>query len=110
MEPGAVGGTGLFQSYTFPVWMWFILRYIAPIIQIVTVWFMPNGFLRTPQQVGKDLVFAGWTEGLKGASYLDGNVVRDSSPETHDAVKQGKLWEGSVRLAGIKEDETALKV
>ena len=109
MEPGAVGGTGLFQAHTFPVWMWFILRYIAPIIQVITTWFMPNGFMRTPQQAGKDLVFAGWTEGLTGATYLDGHVVRNSSPETHDVAKQGKLWEGSLKLVGINEGETELE-
>lgn len=70
---------------------------------------MPNGFMRTPQQVGKDLVFAGWKEGLKGATYLDGPVVRDSSPETHDVVKQGKLWGGSLEFAGIKNGETVLE-
>ncbi|KAG0648457.1 hypothetical protein D0Z07_5466 [Hyphodiscus hymeniophilus] len=109
MEPGAVGGTGLFQAHTFPIWMWFILCYIAPLIQTIVVWFMPNGFMRTPQQVGKDLVFAGWGKGLKGATYLDGHVVRDSSPETHDVVKQGKLWEGSLRLVGLSDAETALE-
>jgi NAD(P)-dependent dehydrogenase (short-subunit alcohol dehydrogenase family) len=109
MEPGAVGGTGLFQAHTFPVWMWFILKYIAPAIQIITTWFMPNGFMRTPQQVGKDLVFAGWTEGLQGATYLDGNVVRDSSPETHDVMKQEKLWQGSLKWAGVEDGETVLE-
>ena len=89
--------------------MWFILRYIAPSIQVITTWFMPNGFLRTPQQVGEDLVLAGWNEELPGATYLDGHVVRDSSPETHDVEKQAKLWKGSLKLVGLKEGETELK-
>jgi hypothetical protein len=109
MDPGAVGGTGLFQAHTFPAWMWFILFYLMPLMQTIAVWFMPNGPIRTPHQVGKDLVFAGWNENLKGATYLDGQMVRDSSPETHDAVKQGKLWEGSLRLVELKDGETVLE-
>ena len=106
MDPGAVGGTGLFAAHTFPAWMWFILYYLMPLMQAIAVWFMPNGPIRTPQQVGKDLVLAGWNKNLTGATYVDGRIVRDSSPETHDAVKQGKLWEGSLRLVGLKDGET----
>jgi hypothetical protein len=110
MDPGAVGGTGLFQSHTFPLWAWIILKYILPIIQAIAVIFLPDGPMRTPQQVGKDLMIAGYNDDLKGATYLDGQAVSESGPETHDKVKQGKLWEGSVKLVGIKQDETALKL
>ena len=70
---------------------------------------MPNGFIRTTRQVGKDLVFAGYSKDLKGATYLDGQTVRDSSPETNDVAKQGKLWNGSLRLAGIQDGDTVMK-
>jgi hypothetical protein len=40
---------------------------------------------------------------------LNGRVIEDTSPESHDEEKQESLWEGSVKLANLREGDTILK-
>jgi hypothetical protein len=35
--------------------------------------------------------------------------ISASSKETHDEVKQGRLWKESAKVVGLKEGEVALK-
>jgi len=111
MDPGAVGGTDLYKP--MPWLMRIILSYIIVPLQWVLVYFFPNGQLRTASKVGRDLLFACFDEKIigkhPGAVYLDGTRVSMTSVESKDQKKQMALWEGSLKLAGIKEGDTALK-
>jgi len=106
MDPGAVAGTDLYE--TFPTWLYIILRYVLVPIQALVVFFSPNGPLRTPARVGKDLIFACWDEKVLGetpkAVYLDGKIVSGSSPESHDEVKQKALWRETVEILRLTHD------
>lgn len=111
MDPGAVGGTDLFQP--MPFWMFFILRYFVVALQRILVHLSPNGRLRTASKVGSDLLFACFDKKVLGehpkALYLNGTDISDSSAESHDEAKQKMLWQGSLALAGIGEGDTVLK-
>jgi hypothetical protein len=111
MDPGAVGGTDLYKP--MPWLMRTILSYVIVPFQWVLVYFFLNGQLRTASKVGKDLMFASFDEKkmgkYPGAVYIDGTRVSMTSPESKDEVKQRALWDGSLRLAKIKEGDTSLK-
>lgn len=114
MDPGAVGGTNLYEN-GFPVLMKFVLNHILVPVQNIAMYLGPksNGRFRTKEKVGRDLIWACWDEGIlgspcPGALYLNGTQVVDSSPETHDERKQKELWRESLELVGIGEGESAL--
>jgi len=110
MDPGAVGGTDLYG--TFPTWLYIILKYVLVPIQALVVLFSPNGPLRTPAKVGRDLIFACWDEKVLGetpkAVYLDGQIVSVSSPESHDEAKQKALWRGTVEILGLAREDASV--
>ncbi len=85
------------------------LRYLTPLF----VWLRPNGVVRTPAKTGRDTLFVCFDEETLGehpkAVYVDGTRVGDPSPESHDEGKQKRLWEGSLRVARIKEGDTVLR-
>lgn len=86
------------------------------LVPIQTLWVMiwKDGRFRTPEVVGRDLVWCCWnSDDTLGknprAVYLNGRTVSDSSPESHEVEKQRLLWGGSVKLCGLEEGETVLK-
>lgn len=78
------------------------------------LWVAPNGALRTAEKAARDILSAcfevdgavaeSWPRGL----YFDGGVKKASSEESRDEVKQKELWEGSLKLVGLIERDTAL--
>jgi len=40
---------------------------------------------------------------------LNGRMIEDTSPESHDEGKQEILWEGSVKLTGLCEGDRILR-
>lgn len=68
--------------------------------------------MRTPTIVGKDLVWCCWNESVLGkepkALYVDARVVSTTSPESCEVWKQKTLWNGSLKVAGVKEGDTVL--
>lgn len=43
------------------------------------------------------------------ALYVDGAEIGDTSPESKDEEKWKRLWEGSLKLAEVKEGDTVLE-
>jgi hypothetical protein len=108
-DPAAVGGTNHYETQTFPLHLYVALKYLMVPVQAVATYFLPNGPMRTTTQVGKDLCFGCFDEKTlgenPGAIYVDGRKVTDSSPESHDVQKQGRLWRETVELVRlVKED------
>ncbi|GIZ49980.1 hypothetical protein CKM354_001299500 [Cercospora kikuchii] len=110
LDPGTMGGTGLVRSGSLVIRL--MMNYILPPITQVAGWYSPNGMLRTPYKSGGDLLRAAFDESDIGrhpkALYLDGSAVGQPAEEAKDEDKQRRLWEGSVKLAGLRQEETAL--
>lgn len=74
----------------------------------------PNGMFRTPERSGQHLVRACFdTEELgerPRAAYLDGGRAWEAGEEVRDEEKQRRLWGDSLRLTGLGEGETVLRV
>jgi hypothetical protein len=88
--------------------MW-SFQYLAPILN----YFWPNHFVRTAAKTGDDLVRVCFDDKKFGkfpkAVYVDGSEIgAKMNEEAKDKKKQEKLWEGSLRYAGIKEGDTVL--
>jgi hypothetical protein len=103
-------GTGL--AHEGPFLLQLLMNWIIPVLAPLIVYFQPNGSLRTPSKSAADLLRASFDERALGkrpkAFYLNGSEVGAVTPEAKDEKKQRELWEGSLRYAGIKEDDTAL--
>ena len=112
VDPGGVFSTDIMREQA---WIWRqplrrLLRVVTPCVQ----WVAPNGALRTAGKAARDIlnacfevdgtVVGRWPRGL----YLNGDVRKVSSEESRDEVKQGELWEGSLKLVGLLEGDTAL--
>lgn len=44
------------------------------------------------------------------AVYLSGSALAGTSAETRDEAKQKRLWDASVELSGVKDEETPLRL
>lgn len=110
-DPGAVGGTGHYEAHAFPLPLFIALKYLLVPIQALLSRIWPGGPIRSPAQVGEDLVWNCWgldvregegrEEGKgkgKGALYVDGRRVVGSSAESRDVEKQERLWLETCRL------------
>ncbi len=110
MDPAAMGGTGLTKR-SGPL-IRFIAGYVVVFLQSIFVWFMPNGSYRPTWKSAQDLMLASFDTKYLGAHpkavYLNGSVKAISSVESRDEAKQKRLWKESVKLARIREGETAL--
>lgn len=78
------------------------------------LWLAPNGALRTTGKAARDILKVCFeidkteVEKWPGGTYLNGDERRLSSVESRDEVKQIELWEGSLKLVGLLERDTAL--
>jgi hypothetical protein len=69
--------------------------------------------MRTTRQVGRDLVWMMQDRKVLGdgkAAYVDGRRVVESSVESRDREKQGRLWRETVALVGLRGEETVLEL
>lgn len=110
LDPAAVGGTAITRRGNLTV-RFFVL--LIRLLQPLFVHFWPNGPLRTPQKTARDMHYVSFDEETLGkhpkALYVDGTRIASTSSESRDEKKQGLLWEGSLRIAGVKEGDTVLK-
>jgi len=85
-----------------------ILAFLLPFLNF---WF-PSLPFRTTQKSADDLYFASFDEEELGthprAVTLDGSKRLVTSEESRDGEKWERLWEGSVKLARLKEGDTVL--
>ena len=73
----------------------------------------PNGYFRTRAKSAHDLLVACFDENdilgkYPKAVYLNGSELAATSPETRDEAKQKRLWDVSVEISGVKDEETPL--
>lgn len=76
-------------------------------------WLKPDGPVRTTERSAHDIVRAAFDNGPGLGEepkdvYLDGTVPLETGEESRDVQKRDWVWKESVRLTGLKEDETAL--
>ena len=91
-----------------------MVHYIIGPLTPLWSWFSPNGYFRTTIKSANDVLTATFDESRLGKHprgfYFNGNVIALSSPETRDEDKQKMLWAYSVKLVGIKQQETAINL
>lgn len=107
VDPGTMS-TGLQRHSSF-----FIRVVLFGVIFPLIAWLSPNGGIRTPERSAGDVVRAAFDngEGLGESPkdvYLDGTKPFETGVESRDAQKRDWVWKESVRLAGLKEGNTAL--
>ena len=85
-----------------------ILTFLLPFLNFC----FPSLPFRTTQKSADDLYFASFDEKELGihpkAVTLDGSKRLVTSEESRDEEKWERLWEGSVKLVGLKEGDTVL--
>ena len=98
-----------------PLFLRVLLAWVlAPTTPLLNrIW--PNGYFRTRAKSAHDLLVACFDEkdgGVLGKRpkgvYLNGSELAATSPETRDEAKQKMLWDASVEIAGVKDEETPL--
>lgn len=105
--------TSLFRDSPLPLRIFFdwIATPLSPLL--VRIW--PNGYFRTAGKSAHDLLVACFDEGgVVGknpkAVYLNGSVAAGTSEETRDEGKQRRLWDASVEISGVRDEESALRL
>ncbi|KAL8727060.1 MAG: hypothetical protein Q9166_006303 [cf. Caloplaca sp. 2 TL-2023] len=114
LDPGLVFSTNIIREQQ---WVWRqplrkLLSAVTPCVSLM----VPNGTLRTTRKVAKDILsacfgldsraFESWPDG----SFLNGNRVAISSIEARDEEKQRQLWEGSLKLLDLHEEDTVFRL
>ena len=88
---------------------WIMASYI-----FLTAWWSPNGYFRKTTKSATDVFNASFDEAALGKHpknvYLNGSEKAASSAETKDEEKQRRLWDFSVKITGLKQNETVLKI
>ena len=116
VDPGGMGTT---LTRTSPIYIRFLTYVLIPVLSGILVWFRPNGMIRTPQKSANDLMLACFSKAPGGAElsdhqaadaiYLNGSALSKSSAESMDRRKQSKLWNGSIELVGLKDEDSILQ-
>ncbi len=103
-DPGMVPGTGLARTY--PPVLKFVWRYVMPLLSL----FMRN--VNTAKKSGTNLAnvaFAKQFRHIKG-KYFEGVTVIQSSHDSYNRAYQKDLWDTTLRLTKIKQQETSLQL
>lgn len=92
---------------------WLIRILLFRIIYPLIAWLKPDGIVRTTERSASDIVRAAFDHGPGLGQepkdvYLDGTVPLETGQESQDVQKRAWVWKESVRLTGLKGDETAL--
>lgn len=116
IEPYLRAGGSVFSTHIMHEQAWILRRAVRKLLRFLTPfmqWIARIGVLRTAEKASRDILNASfevdgtvvgrWPRGL----YLNGDVRKVSSEESRDEVKQRELWEGSLKLAGLLEGDTA---
>jgi NAD(P)-dependent dehydrogenase (short-subunit alcohol dehydrogenase family) len=99
-DPGLTPGTGLAKTYPAP------LRFAWNNIMPMMKYFRKN--THSPANSGRrlaNLAFGKELGSLNGIYYSDGGVAQ-SSADSYDKAYQRDLWQSSIELTGIKQEET----
>lgn len=93
---------------------WFIRILLFKMIYPLLLYFYPdNGPVRSTSRSASDtleLAFGAEEGGnLPKDKYFDGRVPLETSKESKDPAKRELVWAETVKLAGLKEEETVLR-
>jgi hypothetical protein len=109
MDPGGMPGTGISRDAPFTIRA--ALRVLGMMLGFIN-YFFPNAPFRSTRRSAGDLLHAALDEEEVGARHkavnLNGRAKEDTSAESRDEAKWKELWEGSVKLAGLKKGDTVL--
>lgn len=88
------------------------MKIIMPILNPISLYFQPNGFLRTPRKSAGDVLRAAFDTATLGERpkgiYLNGTDPWPTSKEAQDEKKREDLWRDSLVLANVTKEDTAL--
>jgi hypothetical protein len=109
LDPGGMPGTRMTRNSPLKIKILVtVLKFLLPLINYLA----PDQPVRSPLQNGWDLWWLATDETEVGTQpkglYFVSRVRGDSGAEGKDEGKQKELWEGSLKLAGIKEGDTKL--
>ncbi|QMW06208.1 SDR family NAD(P)-dependent oxidoreductase [Spirosoma foliorum] len=101
-DPGFVPGTGLARSYS--PFLKFISNYIFKLLILLH----PN--VHTARQSGKNLANLAYGDAYKAytGKYFEGKKEIPSSEDSYRQDLQKELWETSLKLTGIKPEQTSI--
>ena len=95
-----------------PLWLRILFNWVSTPLTPVLNWIWPNGYFRTRAKSAHDLLVACFDERFLGkhpkAVYLNGSELARTGAETMDEEKQKRLWDASVDISGVKDEETPL--
>ncbi|OHD06977.1 MAG: dehydrogenase [Spirochaetes bacterium GWD1_27_9] len=103
-NPGMMPGSGLARDYnSFSRFMW---KYILPVLTLIK----PE--VKTTKQSGKALARLLLDKELieTTSKYFDGYKEKTSSIDSYNKENALELWEESVKLVNLKQEETILKL
>ena len=103
-DPGLVPGTGLARNYP-PV-----LKFISDYVFKALIVFVHN--VNTAQNSGKRLANLAYSDKYKSAKgkYFEGEKEIKSSTDSYNKEFQKSLWESSIELLGITQNETSISL
>jgi hypothetical protein len=92
---------------------WFIRVFIFQFLYPLLAWLKPPGPTRSTEQSASDIMGAAFdTNDVLGqfpkALYLDGTKLIEPSAESQDLRKMALVWNQTVKMTGLKREETLL--
>lgn len=110
MDPGGMPATNLSRDAPFSVKASLAL---IGVLRPIVAYFFPKFPFRTPEQSAGDLIYACFEQEELGAHpkavYLNGRMKENTSMESKDEIKQKRLWEASIKIAGLRSGDTVLE-
>lgn len=103
-DPGLTLGTGLARNYPL------VLRFAWNTIMPIMKYFRPN--TNSPYKSGSRLAMLAFSRNLnnlRGIYFSDGKVTQ-SSADSYNKDFQNDLWQASIELTGIKQQETTISI
>lgn len=85
---------------------------ILNLLGYITSFFSSNPLIRTTSKTGADFLRVCFDKKAFGefpkARYINGSELYHTPEEARDEEQQKLLWEGSLKLVGLKGDDTIL--
>ncbi|TVY41050.1 Protochlorophyllide reductase A-like protein, partial [Lachnellula occidentalis] len=110
LDPGWVGGTDITRNS--PLTVKFFFENILNLVGYIMSFFSSNPLIRTASKAGADLLRVCFDKKAFGefpkARYINGSELYHTPEEAGDEKQQKSLWEESLKLVGIKGDDTIL--
>lgn len=108
VDPGIMS-TGLQRRSGFVIRI-ILFRIVYPLM----TWWNPLGSYRTTDRSASEILKAALQYGSRleenaKEAYFDGTLPKEMGVESRDAEKRDWVWKASIRLAGLKEGDTALE-